>query len=53
VIEAQGTRHTITFRVDQLRQEPVIDQHTVPVRSAQKGTRVTVLLARFSMLNPS
>jgi hypothetical protein len=42
VIEAQGVRHTITFRVDQLRQEPAIDHHAMPLLSGKKGTRVCV-----------
>jgi hypothetical protein len=40
-IDAQGLRHTITFRVDQLRQEPAIKLDTAP-SAREKGTRVTV-----------
>jgi hypothetical protein len=42
VIEAQDLRHTITFRVDQLRQEPAIDHHATPLPSGKKGTRICV-----------
>jgi hypothetical protein len=42
VVEAQRIRHAITFRVDQLRQEPVIDHQRAPRAPSQKGTRVTV-----------
>jgi DNA topoisomerase VI subunit B len=42
VIEAQGVRHTITFRVDQLRQEPVIDHKPTPLAPPKKGTRVCI-----------
>jgi hypothetical protein len=42
VIEARGVRHTITFRVDQLRQEPVIDHEPIPLLPHKKGTRVCV-----------
>jgi hypothetical protein len=44
VIEANGTRHTIAFEVDQLRQKPVIDLRSVPLPLRKKGTRVTVSL---------
>jgi DNA topoisomerase VI subunit B len=40
-IESCGVRHAITFRVDQLRQEPAIDYDCVP-SPRKKGTRVTV-----------
>jgi hypothetical protein len=42
VIEAKGIRHTITFKVDQLRQEPAIDLGSAPLPLRQKGTRVTI-----------
>jgi DNA topoisomerase VI subunit B len=42
IIEAGGTRHTITFRVDQLRQKPVIDHDLMPVIFPKKGTSVTI-----------
>jgi DNA topoisomerase VI subunit B len=42
VIEAQGVRHTITFRVDQLRQEPAIEHSSIPLVPRKNGTRVTV-----------
>jgi DNA topoisomerase VI subunit B len=41
IIEAQGSRHTITFRVDQLRQEPAINRH-LAASPRKKGTSVTV-----------
>ena len=41
-IESQGVRHTITFQVDQLRQEPAIAYQPVVVASCKTGTRVTV-----------
>jgi hypothetical protein len=40
-VEAQGTRHTITFRVDQLRQEPAIKLDSA-ASAREEGTRVTV-----------
>ena len=39
VIEAQGSRHTITFKVDQLRQSPAIDHKAMPLIPRRKGTR--------------
>jgi hypothetical protein len=44
VIESRGKRHQITFRVDQLRQRPVIDHETTR-SDLQKGTRLRVDLA--------
>jgi hypothetical protein len=44
IIESRGVRHEITFRVDQLRQRPIIDnQQTTSFLS--KGTRLRVDLA--------
>jgi len=42
VIDAAAVRHTITFRVDQLRQEPVIDYEPLPLVPGENGTRLTV-----------
>lgn len=42
VIEAEGLRHTITFRIDHLRQEPVIDHKSVPLVPRKKGTRICI-----------
>ena len=42
VIEAKGIRHTIIFRVDQLRQLPAIDHQTVPLVAPRKGTRICI-----------
>jgi Histidine kinase-, DNA gyrase B-, and HSP90-like ATPase len=42
VIETQGVRHTITFRVDQLRQSPAIDHKSVSLVARKKGTRICV-----------
>jgi hypothetical protein len=42
VIESQGVRNTLTFRVDQLRQEPTIDHRLEQLGSCKKGTRVVV-----------
>jgi hypothetical protein len=42
VIEARNERHIITFRVDQLRQEPVIDHQSLPLISCKNGTSVTI-----------
>lgn len=39
---AQGVRHQIAFRVDHIRQEPVIDHQQVPDPDAKNGTRVTL-----------
>ena len=44
IIESRGARHEITFRVDQLRQRPVID-HQQSRGFLQKGTRLRVDLA--------
>jgi DNA topoisomerase VI subunit B len=44
IIESRRVRHEITFRVDQLRQRPVID-HQKTRSVLQKGTRLTVDLA--------
>lgn len=44
VIESRMRRHEITFRVDQLRQRPVIDHKTVR-SNLQKGTRLRIDLA--------
>jgi hypothetical protein len=41
VIEAQGIAHRITFRVDQLRQEPKIKRETAS-SSVKTGARITV-----------
>jgi DNA topoisomerase VI subunit B len=41
VIAAQGITHIITFRVDHLRQEPVLDHDRVPSPTT-KGTRITI-----------
>jgi hypothetical protein len=41
VIESQGITHRITFRVDQVRQEPKTEHIREP-SSIKKGTRVTV-----------
>ena len=50
VIESRGVKHEITFRVDQLRQRPVIDHR--PTRSLlQKGTRLRVDLACSVLLD--
>jgi hypothetical protein len=46
VIESRKVRHEITFRVDQLRQRPVID-HRRTSSLLQKGTRLRVDLACF------
>ena len=42
VVEAQNERHMITFRVDQLRQEPVIDHRRSPLVPHKKGTSVCI-----------
>jgi DNA topoisomerase VI subunit B len=42
LIEAQNERHIITFRVDQLRQEPVIDHQRLPLIPHKKGTSVCI-----------
>jgi hypothetical protein len=41
VIAAEGVEHIITFRVDHLRQKPVIDHARVPSPTT-KGTRITI-----------
>lgn len=41
VIETQGTRHTITTRVDRIRQEPVLE-HDVQAVNVKTGTALTV-----------
>jgi hypothetical protein len=46
-IETQGFRHTITFRVDQLRREPAIKLDTAP-SAREKGTRVTVFWPKLA-----
>jgi hypothetical protein len=42
VVEARDERHMITFRVDQLRQEPVIDHQPIPLVPYKKGTSVRI-----------
>jgi hypothetical protein len=42
VIEAKGIRHTITFRVDQLRQSPAIDHQSAPLVPREQGTRICI-----------
>jgi len=42
VVEAKGERHLITFKVDQLRQEPVIDHQRIPLVPHKKGTSVSI-----------
>jgi len=42
VVEAQNERHIITFRVDQLRQEPVIDHQRIPLAPHKRGTSVCI-----------
>ena len=42
VIETKGRRHEISFHVDQLRQEPVIDHHPIRTASRKKGTSVCI-----------
>jgi DNA topoisomerase VI subunit B len=42
VVEAQNERHMITFRVDQLRQEPVIDHRRIKLVPHKKGTSVCI-----------
>ena len=44
IIESRRIRHEMTFRVDQLRQRPVID-HQQTSSVLQKGTRLRVDLA--------
>jgi DNA topoisomerase VI subunit B len=50
VIEARRCRHEITFRVDELRQRPVID-HQQARSDLQKGTRLRVDLASSVVLD--
>jgi hypothetical protein len=50
VIESRRHRHQITFRVDQLRQRPVID-HQETRSVLQKGTRLRVDLACSVLLD--
>jgi hypothetical protein len=42
VVEARNQRHIITFRVDQLRREPVIDHQIIPLVPHTKGTSVCI-----------
>jgi DNA topoisomerase VI subunit B len=42
VVEAQGVQHRITFRFDQLRQEPLIDHRPMPLVPDKKGTRLRI-----------
>jgi DNA topoisomerase VI subunit B len=42
VVETGNERHIITFRVDQLRQEPVIDHQRIPLIPHKKGTSVCI-----------
>src|SRR6516225_5907003 len=51
IIESRGTRHKITFRVDQLRQRPVID-HQQTRSNLQKGTRLRIDLAYAHSTTP-
>jgi hypothetical protein len=46
-IDAQGFRHTITFRIDQLRREPAIKLDSQP-STREKGTRVTVFWPKLA-----
>jgi DNA topoisomerase VI subunit B len=50
-IAARGTSHAITFKVDTIRQMPVIghDRSASPVKN---GTRVTVHWPKLALLNP-
>jgi hypothetical protein len=41
VIETQGVKHTITFKVDHIRQQPKIE-HVRDASSVRNGTKVTV-----------
>ena len=43
--------HTIDFRVDRIRQRPIVEHHVEAATSAT-GTRITVRVAGFSLLNP-
>ncbi|MBV8890685.1 MAG: ATP-binding protein [Acidobacteria bacterium] len=51
IVEAKGVRHTITFRVDQLRQAPVIDHQQTDIPN-QKGTRVIIRWPELARLMP-
>src|SRR6516165_7103265 len=42
VVEARGERHIITFKVDQLHQEPVTDHRRIPLVPHKNGTSVTI-----------
>jgi len=42
VVEARNERHMITFRVDQLRQEPVIDHRRMPLVPHKNGTSIRI-----------
>lgn len=41
-IAAQGKRHRITFQVDRIRQEPVIDHNSQPAPNVTTGTTIAV-----------
>jgi hypothetical protein len=42
VVEARNERHMITFRVDELRREPVIDHQRIPLIPNKKSTSVCI-----------
>jgi DNA topoisomerase VI subunit B len=42
VVEARNERHVITYKVDQLRQEPVIDHQRFPLVPHKEGTSVSI-----------
>jgi DNA topoisomerase VI subunit B len=42
VVEALNMQHVIAFKVDQLRQEPVIDDQRIPLIPHKKGTSVCI-----------
>jgi DNA topoisomerase VI subunit B len=42
VVEARGERHIITFKVDQLRQTPVINHQHIPLVPHKNGTSITI-----------
>ena len=50
-IAAHGERHRIVFKVDRIRQAPVIEREVVR-DTVKTGTEVRVLWPDFSMLNP-
>ena len=50
VIAAQGVAHIVTFRVDHLRQEPVLDHDCVPFST--KGTWISLKWPNSALLNP-